>query len=705
MRTLLRPSGRGDVPFAGLWTSRAAPWLALGLALMGAGAVRAFVDLTPRVEGEFFFSADDPQLRATEEIAERFPSSQQIVARVADATGSMDDYRERIGRLTDALLGVDGVTGGYSIATDDPRRSPMFARLLLTPDSTATNIVLQTDGRDPALLVPELEAVTAGPVASGFDVVMSGVPVIVELIRRSLFRDLVVFSVSAVLVFGLLVALVYREAAIVVGTLATCLVAVSATLLVVQGVGVRIGLLTANLITIVFVLTLSHVVFLTANWRRASGGDRGRAFELARTLRETFEGSFWSMATTLMGFLSLLIASARPLRELGLAGAIGAVTAMIVAYSVYPAFLGRWGRVGLAPAGASGALAAARGRRGFLPAVALVVVAVGAGALRLDTDPGLLTYFAPGSELRDGLERIDRDGGSSPLDIEFRDAQGGRIDSPAVFERMKEYQATLEADAATGVVLSPAVLLEHARTLPLARFLSLKVLLDLASSQRLGGVGRSFVTPERDLGHYLVRMKESVDEPSRDAVMERVRGYASDAGLDVVALGGLYDLQSQLGALIASSLRIGIGGLLALFLVIAFVVSRSPATTVRMWLCLVAIPLVVLGVFGHLEIAVDIITSPAANVALAMGVDSMIHLVVRVRRLRASGEAAPWSVALAQIRGPVLAASGIICAGFGIFALSTFPPTQRFGFAVILGTLTAAFMTLGVLPRLAAPRA
>ena len=57
---------------------------------------------------------------------------------------------------------------------------------------------------------------------------------------------------------------------------------------------------------------------------------------------------------------------------------------------------------------------------------------------------------------------------------------------------------------------------------------------------------------------------------------------------------------------------------------------------------------------------------------------------------------------MAQIGRPILGATGIICAGFGIFVLSSFPPTQRFGLAVILGTTAAATMSLVVLPRLAA---
>jgi len=79
----------------------------------------------------------------------------------------------------------------------------------------------------------------------------------------------------------------------------------------------------------------------------------------------------------------------------------------------------------------------------------------------------------------------------------------------------------------------------------------------------------------------------------------------------------------------------------------------------------------------------------------------MIHLVVRQRRLAAAGEPAPWSGAVAQIGPAVLGATAIVCAGFGIFVLSAFPPTRRFGLAVIVGTLTAATMALVVLPRLA----
>jgi len=165
-------------------------------------------------------------------------------------------------------------------------------------------------------------------------------------------------------------------------------------------------------------------------------------------------------------------------------------------------------------------------------------------------------------------------------------------------------------------------------------------------------------------------------------------------------MAGHYELQGQLGQLIASSLRIGLGGLLLLFVGIAWIVSRSTHRTAAMVACLCGVPLIVLGTAGHIGMPVDIITSPAANVALAMGVDSMIHLVMRMRRLAAhsSSDWQAWLDARAQLWRPILGATLIICAGFGIFSLSSFPPTQRFGFAVILGTLTAATMALIALP-------
>jgi predicted RND superfamily exporter protein len=668
--------------------------------------VLKWIDLSPEVESEFFFSREDPQLVALQEMDRQFPSPEQVIVRAEAPDITSDAYLSAIRGLTAALEKIPDVTSVGSVTTEDASNSPLWRRLLLNPGESSTNLIVQVPAPDPIELVPQIESAIEPFIAPDFGVEVSGVPYIVELIRRNLFRDLVIFSSAAFLIFGALVGAVYRNRHIVLGTLTTCLTACAVTLSLAYLFDIGIGLLTANIAVIVFVLTLSHIVFLTSNWKRIVGqlGETG-SDPVQSAVSLTIVASFWCMVTTLLGFLSLLVATAKPLRELGIAGAIGTVTAITVAYGVYPTFLRAisGGEARTAPDeerfNVGGLLPARNGRR-WLTAIAIVVVVAALGFRQLTTDPSLLSYFAPGSELRDGLEAIDRDGGSSPLNVAVTDPDGYAIDSDQMNGKMWDLQERLENDSSVGVTISPVLLLAHARLAPFGSFLSWSQLMDVLAGPLANRAGLSFVTPDRDQGRYFLRMRESGRSQSRAEVVDRVSGHVTESGLEVTLIAGHYELQGQLGQLIASSLRIGLGGLLLLFVGIAFIVSRSGRRTTAMVVCLCSIPLIVLGTAGHLGMPIDIITSPAANVALAMGVDSMIHLVMRVRRLEdpSVSEWSTWLEARNQLWRPVLGATLIICAGFGIFSLSSFPPTQRFGFAVILGTLTAATMALVALP-------
>src|SRR5260370_24877795 len=140
-------------------------------------------------------------------------------------------------------------------------------------------------------------------------------------------------------------AAMFRSVRVFLGMLATCTSAVLLTLLVQQMLGKKIGILTVNLGTIVFVVALSHLVYMTFNWQTLA--DRmhrmgKKSPDLATDARRmTFPASFWSMVCASLGFGSLLIVQAKPLRELGFGGVLGAVVALICSYVMYPSFL-RW---------------------------------------------------------------------------------------------------------------------------------------------------------------------------------------------------------------------------------------------------------------------------------------------------------------------------------------------------------------------------
>jgi len=68
-------------------------------------------------------------------------------------------------------------------------------------------------------------------------------------------------------------AAMFRSARVFLGMLATCASAVLLTLLLQSIFGKKIGILTVNLGTIVFVVALSHLVYMTFNWQTLA--DRG----------------------------------------------------------------------------------------------------------------------------------------------------------------------------------------------------------------------------------------------------------------------------------------------------------------------------------------------------------------------------------------------------------------------------------------------
>jgi predicted RND superfamily exporter protein len=109
-----------------------------------------------------------------------------------------------------------------------------------------------------------------------------------------------------------------------------------------------------------------------------------------------------------------------------------------------------------------------------------------------------------------------------------------------------------------------------------------------------------------------------------------------------------------------------------------------------------------LGGIGWLRVPMDVISAPATNVCIGIAIDSMIHLVFGVRRAQRDGKKgwAAWVAARREQWRGIVYSDVIIGAGFAIFVLSDFPPTQRFGLVVLAGTIVDILANLFVLPLL-----
>lgn len=682
----------------------------VGAALLLFVLVAAFVDLKPEVRENFFFSPKDPEFQQTEKIGKLFPGGSQMILNVAGPISSAR-YQEKIGRLTREVERLKGVTSANSLAEgpknlEDAEKSSFWRRLLLADDERSSNVVIFVGSDvDSEQLVARLEAIEAKLSAKDFRIEMAGAPYIAEMMRRSLKHDFEAFSLTSFLLFGAAMWVLFRSWKLTVGILATCSSAVLVTLLLQQMLGQKIGILTANLTTIIFVVTLSHLVYMTFNWQTLAGGEGGDQQGLGgRAWRMTLPASFWSMVSASLGFGSLLLVRAEPLKQLGLGGTVGTVIALATAYLMYPSFLD-WARPGEARAPGEGGTRSAFWERKFVW-VSVLTVSVSAllslGLMRLNTDPSLLDYFKKGRQPRQGLEIVDRNGGTNPLMIVVASKGGGRLDTSDQYDHLWNLQDALENRKGVGTVLSLPVLLEEAHRHPFAPLLGFKKLVGILNKPEHERVASNFLTKDRTQTAFYLRMDEHGRKEPRVEVVQDLRELVRRQGFAPRLVGGFYELQGALAQLVGRSLVTGLGWLFLFFTGVALAVARNLRIALAMVASLALVPVCMLGGVGLLGVPVDIISAPATNVCIGMAIDSMVHLVFAVRRAKKDGKEG-WDAWVAgrreQWRG-IVYSDVIIGAGFAIFALSSFPPTQRFGLVVLAGTAIDIAANLFLLPLL-----
>ncbi len=680
-------------------------WTFVFLTILSVLTLVSFVDLTPHVDENFFFSQDDPDYQAEHKISSLFTreDSQLIISAEGDIYS--DVYKEKVSYLCTIISDLTGVSSVKSITSgpknvSDAVKSPLWSRLLIPENQKSSNIIVLLKTGVTKSLISNIENLIDSMQYDNFKLRISGFPFIAEQIRRSLSFDLRVFSTIALIFFAIVIILIFHSWRILLGMVLTCANAYAITFIIAELLGLKVGILTANLATIIFVLTLSHIVFLTFNWINMHT-------TVHDAVRATLPASFWSMFTTVLGFASLLFVKAKPLRELGTSGTIGTLIAFITVYSLYPAFLRllKHKKAATKPKPffhASFKLVDKYRHIIIILIVGIVLITI-PNLWNLNTNPSLISYFAPDSKIAEGLRYVDQNGGSNPLIVVVQTKTRDSLDTKKAYQSLWKLQEALEKHKNVGSVISlPTLLVEGKRSSFFKCLATPKRILKALESPKYNQITKSFITKDRRRGLFFLRMIDSNRDIHSLEVIDQIKKIVQNHGYIPYLIGGSYALQAQLARHIESSLIVGLGRLIALFSLVALIVSLSLRMMTTMTFSISIIPLCIIGCVGFFRIPLDIISAPASNVAIAMGIDFIIHIVYAYRRSKKQRPKLPqrWLHIRKLMWEPIISSLFIICSGFSIFFFSLFPPTQRFGGAIVFGTILAAIIALFIFPLL-----
>jgi uncharacterized protein len=351
---------------------------ALLLAALAAGGARL---LGFSNDYRVFFSRENPQLLAFEELQNTYTKSDNVLFVLAPADGDVFTpqtlsavewltrqawqipYSIRVDSVTnfqhtraedDDLIVEDLVSNAGRYTPQDLQRvktvalhEPLLVNRIVDPDGrvTGVNVVIQLPGVAPATEGPEVVSFSrdlASRLEQRFpaiDVHLTGIVLLNNAFSENSIKDM---STLVPIMFGIIVVILALLLRSVWGTLATMLVIVLSIVTAIGAagwLGIQLTPPSASSPTMIMTLAVADCVHLLVTFlqRLRHTPDRRRA--MAEALRINLQPIFLTSLTTAIGFMSMNFSDAPPFRDLGNIVAIGVVAAFFYCLALLPALM------------------------------------------------------------------------------------------------------------------------------------------------------------------------------------------------------------------------------------------------------------------------------------------------------------------------------------------------------------------------------
>jgi predicted RND superfamily exporter protein len=336
-----------------------------------------------------YFSDDNPNLQAFEELQATFTKSDNVMFVLAPKNGevftrenlaiveqltemswqlpysirvdSVTNYQHTIAEEDDLL--VDNlVTGAMNIsdaqlayAKQVALNEPSIAGRLIShqSDVTAVNVSMEMPGIDPSKETPEV-SLAAYDIQKYLQINNPDLTVYVtgQIITDNAFKDAAVYDLTHIVPLAFLIAIACIAAYMFIasGSIITLFsgsfaifVVIITSILFAQGIaawlGIDITTASANAPTMILTLAVADSIHIMASFFQQMQAGKDKAAALVESLRINQQPIFLTSITTVIGFLSLNFSDSPPFRDLGNIVAIGVVGAWIFSVWLLPSLI------------------------------------------------------------------------------------------------------------------------------------------------------------------------------------------------------------------------------------------------------------------------------------------------------------------------------------------------------------------------------
>ncbi len=263
--------------------------------------------------------------------------------------------------------------------------------------------------------------------------------------------DLNVFGAGIVLFIIITLAIIFRQFRWVLLPLATCILSVEIILGYLSWIDWRLTVISSNFVSLLLIITLALTIHLIVRYRELHREfpDKDQLDLVRDTVNYMARPCLYTVLTTIVAFVSLVVSDIRPVIDFGWMMTIGIILALVLAFIIIPAGMIIWGKGENTDKGDNSAIYTLYFSRftekhgGLVLGFALLAAIISAwGVSQLQVENRFIDYFRSNTEIYQGLSVIDAKlGGTTPLDI-ILDAP------PALDNGTVSFDDLLEADEA-----------------------------------------------------------------------------------------------------------------------------------------------------------------------------------------------------------------------------------------------------------------
>lgn len=558
----------------------------------------------------------------------------------------------------------------------------------------------------------------AEPFNNSAQIYLGGAYVLGQQMIDIVQSDLVIFGSVIGLVIIVLLFVLFRRIRWVVLPIVCCSLSVLLTVGLFGFLDMRATVISSNFIALQLILTLAVVIHLIVEFRQLASGQSNEKHKdlLIKTVNRKFKPCLYAAITTSVGFASLIFSGIQPVVSFGWMMIVAMFVSISVSLVMFPAFLSMVSQRDEASSDKVthrvitffDAVVKSNPKSIMFSSILVASISI-LGMLQLDVENSFLNYFKTSTQVHKELRFIDQEfGGSTPLDIVYtipnsqRDPQ---LEMTAeTVQTLQKIQTVLQSYKEVGNTTSVVNFTELAMKInkgkPLTEYELTVVyrLLDDSLKENLLG---AYFLPEENKLRISSRIKDSTADFDRAKFIESLK-----TDLDIIevqqsdyTLTNLFVLYQDILQRLFSSQILTLGLVFIALTAVLFGIFKSMKIAIIAVVPNILTTLIILGIMGWFNIALDLMTITISAIAMGIAVDDTIHFVHRYIEEKADNDS---NVAISKTFNSVgyalLFTTTIIALGFSMLSFSDFVPSILFGLLTALAMIVALVTDSTLLP-------